>query len=143
MGEHTGPQLHRCFRGRTDGSIRLRANLLLKTACTWRGANTRPRKCFGSYLMPCCSFIPAAFARLSAITRATANAGDVHPAFSAGARAGSGAPPGRKFAALWQPTPLRFEIILWYSSYHPLRREPPPIVQLEFAPIQRNSIRIV
>src|SRR5204863_312101 len=25
---HTGPQLHRCIRGRTDGSIRLRANLL-------------------------------------------------------------------------------------------------------------------
>jgi hypothetical protein len=24
---HTGPQLHRCIRGRTDGSIRLRANL--------------------------------------------------------------------------------------------------------------------
>ena len=23
---HTGPQLHRCIRGRTDGSIRLRAN---------------------------------------------------------------------------------------------------------------------
>ena len=34
---HTGPQLHRCIRGRTDGSIRLRANLLQKTACTWRG----------------------------------------------------------------------------------------------------------
>src|ERR1700746_151184 len=27
---HTGPQLHRCIRGRTDGSIRLRANLLQK-----------------------------------------------------------------------------------------------------------------
>jgi hypothetical protein len=27
---HTGPQLHRCTRGRTDGSIRLRANLLQK-----------------------------------------------------------------------------------------------------------------
>jgi hypothetical protein len=25
---HTGPQFHRCIRGRTDGSIRLRANLL-------------------------------------------------------------------------------------------------------------------
>ena len=25
---HTGPQLHRCIRGRTDGSIRLRATLL-------------------------------------------------------------------------------------------------------------------
>src|SRR4051794_14387714 len=25
---HMGPQLHRCIRGRTDGSIRLRANLL-------------------------------------------------------------------------------------------------------------------
>jgi hypothetical protein len=23
---HTGPQLHRCIRGRTDGRIRLRAN---------------------------------------------------------------------------------------------------------------------
>src|SRR5262245_48563832 len=28
---HTGPQLHRCIRGRTDGSIRLRANLLQKS----------------------------------------------------------------------------------------------------------------
>src|SRR5437763_16346607 len=27
---HTGPQLHRCIRGRTDGSIRLRANPLQK-----------------------------------------------------------------------------------------------------------------
>ena len=27
---HTGPQLHRCIRGRTDGSIRLRANLRQK-----------------------------------------------------------------------------------------------------------------
>jgi hypothetical protein len=27
---HTGPQLHRCIRGRTDGSIRLRADLLQK-----------------------------------------------------------------------------------------------------------------
>src|ERR1700745_351311 len=27
---HTGPQLHRCIRGRTDGSIRLRATLLQK-----------------------------------------------------------------------------------------------------------------
>jgi hypothetical protein len=27
---HTGPQLHRCIRGRTDGSIRQRANLLKK-----------------------------------------------------------------------------------------------------------------
>src|SRR6516164_6355085 len=27
---HRGPQLHRCIRGRTDGSIRLRANLLQK-----------------------------------------------------------------------------------------------------------------
>src|SRR5262247_1370521 len=27
---HTGPQLHRCIRGRTDGSIRLCANLLQK-----------------------------------------------------------------------------------------------------------------
>ncbi len=25
---HTGPQLYRCIRGRTDGSIRLRADLL-------------------------------------------------------------------------------------------------------------------
>src|SRR5579864_7073591 len=28
---HTGPQLHRCIRGRTDGSIRLCANLLQKS----------------------------------------------------------------------------------------------------------------
>jgi hypothetical protein len=27
---HTGPQLDRCIRGRTDGSIRLRPNLLQK-----------------------------------------------------------------------------------------------------------------
>jgi hypothetical protein len=27
---HTGPQLHRGIRGRTDGSLRLRANLLKK-----------------------------------------------------------------------------------------------------------------
>ena len=27
---HRGPQLHRCIRGRTDGSIRLCANLLQK-----------------------------------------------------------------------------------------------------------------
>src|SRR5262249_55077838 len=27
---HTGPQLHRCIRGRTDGSIRLSANLRQK-----------------------------------------------------------------------------------------------------------------
>jgi hypothetical protein len=27
---HTGLQLHRCIRGRTDGSVRLRANLLQK-----------------------------------------------------------------------------------------------------------------
>src|ERR1700722_8586997 len=27
---HTGPQLHRCIRGRTDGSIRLCVNLLQK-----------------------------------------------------------------------------------------------------------------
>jgi hypothetical protein len=33
--------------------------------------------------------------------------------------------------------------ILWYSWYHPLRREPPPIVQLKFASIQRNTTRIV
>jgi transposase len=36
---HTGPQLHRCITGRTDGSIRLRATLLQKTACIWRGVH--------------------------------------------------------------------------------------------------------
>jgi len=37
---HTGPQLHRCtIRGRTDGSIRLRADLLQKTACISRGVH--------------------------------------------------------------------------------------------------------
>src|ERR1700747_563274 len=37
---HTGPQLHRCtIRGRTDGSIRLRANLLQKSLAS-RGAST-------------------------------------------------------------------------------------------------------
>ena len=37
---HTGPQLHRCtIRGRTDGSIRLRANLLQKPLAS-RGAST-------------------------------------------------------------------------------------------------------
>src|SRR4051812_36511661 len=36
---HTGPQLHRCIRGRTDGSIRLRANLLQKPLASG-GAST-------------------------------------------------------------------------------------------------------
>ena len=36
---HTGPQLHRCIRGRTDGSIRLRADLLQKPLAS-RGAST-------------------------------------------------------------------------------------------------------
>jgi hypothetical protein len=37
---HTGPQLHRCtIRGRTDGSIRLSADLLQKTACILRGVH--------------------------------------------------------------------------------------------------------
>lgn len=36
---HTGPQLHRCIRGRTDGSIRLRANLLQKPLA-FEGAST-------------------------------------------------------------------------------------------------------
>jgi hypothetical protein len=36
---HTGPQLHRCIRGRTDGSIRLRANALQKLLAS-RGAST-------------------------------------------------------------------------------------------------------
>ena len=36
---HTGPQLHCCIRGRTDGSIRLRANLLQKPLAS-RGAST-------------------------------------------------------------------------------------------------------
>src|SRR6476661_8900243 len=36
---HTGPQLHRCIRGRTDGSIRLRANALQKPLAS-RGAST-------------------------------------------------------------------------------------------------------
>lgn len=37
---HTGPQLHRCtIRGRTDGSIRLRADLLQKSLAS-RGAST-------------------------------------------------------------------------------------------------------
>jgi hypothetical protein len=36
---HTGPQLHRCtIRGRTDGSIRLRADLLQKIACISRAS---------------------------------------------------------------------------------------------------------
>src|SRR3954462_4342984 len=34
---HTGPQLHRCIRGRTDGSIRLRADILQKPLAS-RGA---------------------------------------------------------------------------------------------------------
>ena len=36
---HTGPQLHRCIRGRTDGSIRLRANARQKPLAS-RGAST-------------------------------------------------------------------------------------------------------
>src|SRR6476661_8202086 len=37
---HTGPQLHRCtIRGRTDGSIRLSADLLQKSLAS-RGAST-------------------------------------------------------------------------------------------------------
>src|ERR1700722_15232791 len=36
---HTGPQLHRCIRGRTDGSIRLRAGILQKPLAS-RGAST-------------------------------------------------------------------------------------------------------
>ena len=45
---HTGPQLHRCIRGRTDGSIRLRANLLQKPlalggASTDEYTTSRPR----------------------------------------------------------------------------------------------------
>src|SRR5258706_8231860 len=37
---HTGPQLHRCtIRGRTDGSIRPRADLLQKSLAS-RGAST-------------------------------------------------------------------------------------------------------
>ena len=36
---HTGPQLYRCIRGRTDGSIRLRADLLQKPLAS-RGAST-------------------------------------------------------------------------------------------------------
>jgi hypothetical protein len=36
---HTGPQLHRCIRGRTDGSIRLRADILQKPLAS-RGAST-------------------------------------------------------------------------------------------------------
>src|SRR5258706_3791701 len=37
---HTGPQLHRCtIRGRTDGSIRLRTDLLQKPLAS-RGAST-------------------------------------------------------------------------------------------------------
>jgi len=35
---HTGPQLYRCIRGRTDGSIRLRADLQKPLAS--RGAST-------------------------------------------------------------------------------------------------------
>src|SRR6266481_3666459 len=36
---HTGPQLQRCIRGRTDGSIRLRADILQKPLAS-RGAST-------------------------------------------------------------------------------------------------------
>jgi hypothetical protein len=36
---HTGPQLLRCIRGRTDGSIRLRADILQKPLAS-RGAST-------------------------------------------------------------------------------------------------------
>ena len=42
---HTGPQLHRCIRGRTNDVIRLRAKSSSKTTCAWRGVHrfsTRP-----------------------------------------------------------------------------------------------------
>ena len=34
---HTGPRLDRCIRGRTDGSIRLRAYILQKPLASRRG----------------------------------------------------------------------------------------------------------
>ncbi len=50
---HTGPQLHRCtIRGRTDGSIRLRADLLQKSLAS-RGAST------DEYTPQSASFLPA------------------------------------------------------------------------------------
>ena len=55
---HTGPQLHRCIRGRTDGSIRLRANLLQKPLALG-GAST-------DEYAP--QLIPAAIAAVSAAT---------------------------------------------------------------------------
>jgi len=36
---HTGPQLHRCSKGRTDGSIRLRA-YILQISLAFAGAST-------------------------------------------------------------------------------------------------------
>lgn len=37
---HTGPQLHRCIRGRTDGSIRLRVTAFLMFSLALKGAST-------------------------------------------------------------------------------------------------------
>ena len=37
----SGPQLHRCIRGRTDGSIRLCANLLQKPLALGRASTDR------------------------------------------------------------------------------------------------------
>ncbi len=50
---HTGPQLHRCIRGRTDGSIRPRAELSQKPLAS-RGASTdvfRPSGRIGSSVL--------------------------------------------------------------------------------------------
>src|SRR6266487_3979946 len=48
---HTGPQLHRCIRGRTDGSIRLRANLLQKPLASG-GASTDEYTALGAFRQP-------------------------------------------------------------------------------------------
>ena len=37
---HTGPQLYRCIRGRTDGSIRLRVSTVQTIFLARRGAST-------------------------------------------------------------------------------------------------------
>ena len=45
---HTGPQHHRCTRGRTDGSIRLRAHILQRIGLRFSG---RPQMTLSSLLL--------------------------------------------------------------------------------------------
>jgi hypothetical protein len=48
---HTGPQLHRYIRGRTDGSIRLRANLLQKPLASGAASTDEYTPSYPSFLL--------------------------------------------------------------------------------------------